>query len=37
MKFWWIVAALLGPRHFLRYVLLSLLGGAFLFYCLIHR
>lgn len=37
MRLWWIVAMMLGPKFFPRFVLLSLLAGAFLFYALVHR
>jgi hypothetical protein len=37
MRFWWIVALLLGRQYFLWYVLMTLAGGAFLFYCFVHR
>jgi hypothetical protein len=37
MRFWWIVALLLGRQYFLLYVLVTLAGGAFLFYCFVHR
>jgi hypothetical protein len=37
MRFWWFVALLLGRRYFARYVLVTILGLAFLFYCLVRR
>ncbi len=37
MRLWWLVAMMLGPRYFARIVLVSLLAGAFLFYCFIAR
>ena len=36
MGFWFILAALLGPRFFSRFALLFMLGLGFMLYCLIR-
>lgn len=36
MRFWFLIAAMMGPRFFARFLLIFILGMAFLFYCLIR-
>ena len=36
MRFWFLLAALMGPRFFRRFILLFALGMAVMFYCLIR-
>jgi hypothetical protein len=36
MGFWFILAALMGPRFFGRFALLFMLGMGFMLYCLIR-
>lgn len=37
MRLWWMVAVMLGPKYFVRVLVFSLLGGAFLVYCVAGR
>jgi hypothetical protein len=36
MRFWFLLAALMGPRFFRRFIVLFALGMALMFYCLIR-
>lgn len=36
MWFWWVCAAIVGPKHFRWYVLWTIVGWAFFLYCIIH-
>jgi hypothetical protein len=36
MRFWFLLAALMGPRFFRRFIVLVALGMAVMFYCLIR-
>jgi hypothetical protein len=36
MRFWFLLAALMGPRFFRRFIVLFALGMAVMFYCLIR-
>lgn len=36
MRFWFLVAAMMGPRFFARFLLFFALGMVLLFYCLLR-
>jgi hypothetical protein len=36
MRFWFLLAALMGPRFFRRFIVLFALGMVVMFYCLIR-
>jgi hypothetical protein len=36
MRFWFLIAAMMGPRFFARFLLFFILGTAFLLYCLVR-
>ena len=36
MRFWFLIAAMMGPRFFARFLLLFVLGMVLLFYCLLR-
>lgn len=36
MRFWFLIAAMMGPRFFTRFVLFFILGMGLLLYCLVR-
>ncbi len=36
MKFWFLIAALMGPRFFARFLFFFILGMGLLFYCFLR-
>jgi hypothetical protein len=36
MRFWFLIAAIMGPRFFARFLLFFILGIGLLFYCLLR-